>query len=198
MKPVKFSSASLYLAIFFHDSSAPTKCASVRQIFLFAFCKWQLPTPWYGHWTRVSFAFLPWSWINSRPCAGNPCAGGSSLDDAGPRGGGPETRSELPRDAELLLILDELLARGILFAKPLTTPAASHWRGARKFTGRGAEILATSSPSHTHHHHIPPPPPLCFPLPEKQNWRTQSKRMDSGRHHGIGAARLNFGHAGIL
>ena len=116
MKSVKLSSSSLYLAICFHDSIAPTKCSSVRQIFQFAACKWQLPTPWYGHWTRVSFAFLPWSWINSRPCAGNPCAGGSSLDDAGPRGGGPETLCELPRDAELLLLLDELLARGSLFA----------------------------------------------------------------------------------
>ena len=68
------------------------------------------------------------------------------MTQAGPREVGPETLCELPRDAELLLILDELLARGILFAKPLTTPAASHWRGARKFTGRGAEIPATSTP----------------------------------------------------
>ena len=119
MKSVKLSSSSLYLAICFHDSIAPTKCSSVRQIFQFAACKWQLPTPWYGHWTRVSFAFLPWSWINSRPCAGNPCAGGSSLDDAAPRGGGPETLCELPGDAELLLLLGEFLARGSLFAKPL-------------------------------------------------------------------------------
>ena len=91
-----------------------------------------LTTPFLRHSARIedlifclSFAFLPWSWINSRPCAGNPCAGGSSLDDAGPRGGGPETLCELPRDAELLLLLDELLARFSLFAKPLTTPAAS-------------------------------------------------------------------------
>ena len=68
------------------------------------------------------------------------------MTQAGPREVGPETLCELPRDAELLLILDELLARGILFAKPLTTPAASHWRGARKLTGRGAEIPATSTP----------------------------------------------------
>ena len=47
------------------------------------------------------------------------------MTQAGPREVGPETLCELPRDAELLLLLDELLARGSLFAKPLTTPAAS-------------------------------------------------------------------------
>ena len=79
----------------------------------------------------------------------------SALDDAGPRAGGPETLCELPRDAELLLLLDELLAHGSLFAKTLIAPvplgslSRHHLAVVARVTAPAASLIALCHDIHS-------------------------------------------------